>query len=87
MAKTGEYLARGDDERQALEALLDNAIPIPGNRNVLLLERNLAEPSTAARIDRWFVIGVVAAVLVFLALLIWLGLTLLGWLLGAILPA
>lgn len=57
------------------------------HRNVQLLERNLQEPGSAARADGWFVIAVVAAVLAFLGFIIWLGLSILGWMLGLILPA
>lgn len=56
-------------------------------RNVSLLERNLEEPDTAARADGWFVAAVVAVVVGFLGLIIWLGLSILGWLLGLLIPA
>lgn len=93
-------VSRGTILRMAYNIAVDGLlglVPILGDlfdftwkanhRNVLLLERNIAEPDTAARADRWFVLSVVAAVLLFLGFLIWLGLSILGWLLGLILPA
>jgi len=53
-------------------------------RNVDLLEKNLKEPTTTARSDRWFVLGVSVALLAFIAFLVWLGITILGWFLGLI---
>jgi hypothetical protein len=57
----------------ALDAML-GAVPIVGDlfdaawkanlRNLALLERHIAEPAQAKRADRWFVLGVSAALIV-----------------------
>lgn len=57
----------------ALDAML-GAVPIVGDlfdaawkanlRNLALLERHIAEPTQAKRADRWFVLGVSAALIV-----------------------
>jgi hypothetical protein len=48
-------------------------------RNVALLERHLAEPARAARVDRWFVLLLISGVLVTALAMLVLGILLARW--------